>query len=390
MFTWPYPPNWSAKVEETLRFKTEIIQSRQGQEQRVATRFEPRVELNFDVLVRRDGLRQFTQDIYRNVRSEIIMPFWPAAVQTTNLNPIGSTSIQVTQAEPWMVAGAWTSIGSDGTAESHRIASGSGTTINLVTGLAQARRVASWCAEGWPGRLSGTMDTNGPTSEVSTATIDFAATPGALPVTPLGTGSVLLDGLEVFDFPMNWSSGIRTNLEDFREVLDEGTGIIDFLYPVTALAITRRFTMIRKDRTLARKMEEFFRRMRGMQREFYYANPQSDLVAVTGIASGASTITVAGANVAAYLNDDPVHRAIAVPTALGTVYNQVTSATALGNTTILYLRDPWPYTVAVGGIKRVSLLNRSRFASDVLTVEWLTSTVASVSGAVRTLEDDWS
>ena len=389
MFVWAHPPNWSQGFEVTLRFLTDILQSRRGREQRIARRFEPRITVEFRSLAKRSNFTKVQRELFLELRNEIVMPFWP---DRRYLSASASgTTVQVTEARPWMKAGALLCICQDGQGEAKTIASRSGTTITLETALDGSWDAGASVLEGLPGRMDQKTTQRGHTSEVNEITVAFEVTPGAEPdYTPAAAG-LTLDGLEVFTFPANWAAAPRIEVEDVgRTVIDYEDGVQEVFHPFDFPTVLRRVQLLRNGFDAVREVEDFFRRHRGRQRAFYFPNVQRDLRATGGITSGAKTLTVEDSEVAAYLNGNTVHRALALKTPDGWLYNQIESAVAGSGTTILTMRDNWTETVSLSAIGRIAFLNVSNFASDAFSMEWRSDNVATTVVTLSTLEDFWS
>lgn len=388
MFVWPHPPNWSSSFEVTLRFLTDINVSRNGKQQRIAQRFEPRMAFEFTSLAKKANFMAVQRELFQELRNEIVMPFWPDR-RFLAASASGAT-VSVTEARPWMQAGATLCIVKDGRGEAATIASRTGTTITLTAALTGSWEAGSSVLEGFKGRMDQKTTQRGYTDEVNAVSVAFEVTPGSEPDYDAGAPVTTFDGLEVFDFPVNWSAAPRVEIEDPRIMLDYNYGVNRVYHPFDFPTVIRRFQLLRNGFDAAREVENFFRRHRGRQREFYIPNLQRDLRAAAGIVSGANTLTVEGAEVAAYLNGNTIHRAVAVKTPSGWRYNQIESAVAGAGTTIITMRNNWTETVSVGSLGRIGFLNVVNFASDAFSLEWVSDNVATTVVTISTLEDFWS
>lgn len=386
MFVWPHEPNWASPVETTVQFMTEIVRSRNGQEQRIAQRYEPRMGLEYDMAGRREANRDFQRQVYSNIREEIIMPVWSARALVVAAS--GAT-VRVTEAQWWMEPGAILCVLHNRKAESAVIANRSGNTITLETPLADPWPSGARVYEGVIGRIEPKVTWTARTSEVSTIPLAFAVTPGKEPIHGTGAVGAVFDGKEVFDHPVNWASNGRMEIEDPRAVIDYEFGTHEVLHNIAFPTITRRFEMLARSVEDAKRLENFFRRHKGRQRSFYVANTQRDLLPVSGISAGAKTLIVEDREVADYLNSNTVHRAIALKTPSGVRYNRIESTTKGSATTILSLRDAWPETVPERLLGKCSFLNLANFGSDGFSLSWLSDRIATTTVTITTLEDFW-
>lgn len=390
MYVFAQAPDWKQSFEAVIRYQTQILYSRSGKEQRIAKRFEPRVGFEFQVLARRDRFIHLQREVYQNLRSQIVCPFWPDRRELSIPAGTGLTTVQVSESRPWMKIGALLVLSHDGQGEAHVISAVSGTTITLETALSSSWSVGTAVVEGFKGYLDADFSQRAYTDELSAFDIQFQVEPGSSPVYETGVVGTTFDGLEVFEVPVNWANALQTEVKDPRSIVDYGYGVREVFHPQNFLTLTKRFSMLEDTFETVKAIEDFFRRQRGQQKEFYFPNPQRDLKAVSGLNIGQQTLTVEGSEFAEYFTDETVHRAIAVNTASGPIYNQIENAVASGGNTVLYVRNAWTATVSLAELGRISILNVTRFASDALTVEWKTSSVATVRGAFQSLEDHWS
>lgn len=371
----------------SLRFQTKILESRQGRQQRIAKRFEPRTTFEFSCLAARDRFLPLQRELFEQLRNEIVVPFWPSTRSLLIAVPATATILSVDSVAHWMRPDAILCVTQDGQGEAAEIASVSGTQITLKTSLTRAWEVETTVVEGFKGYLNQTTQQGVQTSEVNTIPITFELTPGADLPRDVGPSLTTYNGTEVFDFPVNWSRTSQLSIEDPRSTLDFGYGRKSEFHPFKFPTLVRKADLLRKGYDSARQVEDFFRRHRGMQKEFYLPNSQRDLRAFAGIVSGGSTLAVVDPDNAAYLDGNTVHRAIAVKTPSGTIYNRIASATQQTDHTVLNLYDFWPASVDAENIGKISFLNVTHFASDAFNLEWRSDNVATTQVTFRTLED---
>ena len=389
MFVWAHPPNWKQSFDMVLRYQTQIIYSRSGKEQRIAKRFEPRISFEFQNLARRDKFPAIQREIYRNLKEQIAVPFWPDTQRLTATAASGVTTLQVSTSRPWMQAGALLLLIYDGKGEAVRIAGIAGTSVVLETATTRPWPVGTYVSEGFLGLLDPDVSQKGYTSEVSAIDVQFNVAPGTSQIHDTGAQGTVFDGQEVFEVPVNWANAVQVEVKDPRKTLDFGRGVWEVFHPQEFLTITKRVSMLEEGFDSIRSIENFFRRCRGRQKEFYLPNPQRDMKAVGDLTLGTTTFTVSGEEFADLLSTDTVHRAVAIQTKAGPLYNQIENAVASGGDTVVYVRNAWTATVPLSEIGKVSIMNATRFASDALTIEWKSNSVATIRGAFQSLEDHW-
>lgn len=388
MFVWPHPPNWSNGFDATIRYLTEVLRSYNGKEQRIAKRFHPRLSFEFEVMPRRDAFHLVQRDLYRHGRDEMLVPFWPSR-QRLATAPTGAT-VEVDEVRDWMVPGKRACIVQNGAGEDITISGVSGTTLTLQASVAGAWTAGADIMEAFPARLDDRVRQRAFTDTVTRVDLQFDVVPGQEGDYTPGPAGTTFDGLEVFEFPINWQTAPRLDMEHEREIVDFDYGVNRVFQPIAFPTLIKRGSLLRNGFAAVREVEDFFRRHRGRQREFYFPNPVRDMRAAVGLTTGSNVLLVDDPLLADMLAGDTVHRAIAVKTTVGTFYRQIMSAVQSGPHTQLQLRTNWPVSIPLENIGRIAFLNVANFASDAFSFEWRSYNVATTSVTISTLEDFWS
>ncbi len=86
--------DWSTQPEMNIQYLTEVIESFDGTEQRIALRDQPRVSLTYQYLLDDGALTGF--DIkYGNIGGQLFIPMWPQASELTRDVAIGERTINL-------------------------------------------------------------------------------------------------------------------------------------------------------------------------------------------------------------------------------------------------------------------------------------------------------
>lgn len=118
-----FPPDWSGGVSETLAHQTDILQSRDGTEQRRSLRTKPRAGMEYTVSVRGDDINRLDGALWAGQASAVKVPFWPGKVSLSSAASSGDHTVRVAAIAPpkvvsfeddkipddmTVVSGAWT------------------------------------------------------------------------------------------------------------------------------------------------------------------------------------------------------------------------------------------------------------------------------------------
>ncbi len=77
LFPWLADPDWSRGVTETLEWKTDVLQSPTGAEQRISRRLSPRRTFEFTTLVHDTGRQRFENMLWQGCAGTWAMPVYP-------------------------------------------------------------------------------------------------------------------------------------------------------------------------------------------------------------------------------------------------------------------------------------------------------------------------
>lgn len=386
MFAWPMRPNWESPVRVTYRFDTEVIVSRDGAEQRIAKRYEPRLSIEFETLESASRFGSATAHLHLRQNEEAICPLWHLASRIGMSVSSGASAIAFASAPNWAQAGAVLVLQEGDAAEAVQVSSVAGDTVNLASPLAGSWGPAAFVTEGVPGYLTEKVKQELVLDRTGGVEMEFDATPGGYPARGEGTSGDTLAGLEILPLEINWGDRRENQNLVIRETVDFGFGRIKHHAPVAFPTVTREASVLGETEKLE-ALEQFFLRHRGRQREFYCRSYQRDFEPVSGVTALGSSLRVKGTWAYDLLNGNTVHRAVCLSTRAGKLYRQIDSVSLDGENTLIVVGEPWGDSHNLNQILGASMLNVSRFASDALTVDWRTGKVGSAKLSIQTLED---
>lgn len=232
-------------------------------------------------------------------------------------------------------------------------------------------------------RLQDSVTVDHATSGVSSADITLAVEPGTdtygEPDVDYGNS---YQGRLVFPFSINWKSGVPDALSFPRRTIDFDSGRIAVDRPVAFNTRATTVSLLRAGLDEVSRLLDFFGLMRGRQGEFYAVSVLDDFRVVAETVS--TTVQVAGLVADMF---DSVNCGIVIELKNGLrFYRLVTTAAESGGTTLLSVDQPFNDSVSPATVRRCAWMRVARFASDDLTIEWITSTVAQSQVQVQTLE----
>lgn len=256
--------------------------------------------------------------------------------------------------------------------------------------------------ENWPvgtrvyAALSGYVD---PAVQVTRITNNVARVNLRFGVTPLSEKWIeppvapnTFNGRELFLKRPNWAQEVASTAQHEVDEIDYDRGGIFRVSPVTFGTENRRATYLNRDADEAQLLLDLFLRMRGRQGEFYMPTWEYDFAPKDAVSSGSASMRVAGTTLADCYGDSTVHKAMFVMLQDGSlIFRKVLSVSIVsdggGTDSAITISGSWDTSFTADNIVMCGWMPVWRLASDELTVEWVTNTVAQVQLTVQTVED---
>jgi len=396
----PFSHNWSSPYTTTYEFSTDILTSRNGTEQRRARRETARKGFQTSLLVDGPRLTLFDRVMFTSQNQELYFAEEPRGFTTYGLAASGVTTTFVTEADhpaAWVVEGAVVGLIDDIRVGLRTIDSvvvetvGDVTTYHVdfleseITSWPIGTRVCPLRA----GYLNDDTAVTFRTSTVATASLDFDVTPASedndAPETDwLNTWG----GREVFRWKGNWGTPPSANYRAPRETVDYGQGVTATFRPIVFATRVLQASYLSDTLAQGEELRTFFCRMKGQRGEFYMPTWQPDMTPLSDLDSWDTSVTVAGTDIVAYFSDDPIRRAFAFVYKTGDmVFRKIVEITEDGGNSVIEFEPPTPWPIAAADLRCLSWLSVYRFASDTMTIEFLTESVSRTQLSVSSLPD---
>ena len=421
-------PNWTERVSETYDFKTTVFTSRSGKEQRMSERAKARRTVAFTTMLWDDRLQAFQALMHERGASTITIPD-PARYAAILDQPaaIGATVLYLTATPPWLVedmalslsnldqsefrtGGEIANVGSFSTAfDDAEFDVSRRASLTLTASLTRAWPAGTVIRPVISGRLKKDVEFAYQMANVANADISLSILPPS-DVPDLGAAAFqVFDGRPVLLTAPNWTQPPSvTHSTPFEEV-DYGRGVVQAFLPVEFYTRITQFSYSGRSREDVGKLLKMFVEMRGRQGEFYCPSWVDDMRPSGGIVSGTSVLTILGTRIADTYADSTVNNAVAIlltdgrwifrkvisiasttedgPGAFSTAYGEDFDAEdGSGFFSQLTFSAPIAEDIFQRDIAMICWFNVCRFASDTLSINWMTDDVAQVVAQIMTLE----
>jgi hypothetical protein len=385
MKLWPFEPNWKNSVNVTISYLTEIITSRAGREQRTAWRKTPRRQVEFRVTLDSDGQRQLHRFLSSEMGKMTTMrdPVRRVAAIGTALS--GSTSLTVSRVPTWLQAGItlvlphgqWTTVTAI-----------TGTVLTLTDALTADVAAGALVYLGVQGQLESLMRVSSQTNGVAELQFTFNIDPGSEPRDDGYYNAIHFENRELLIDRPNWSNPVESQYSQTYEQLDFDAGRILTYTPIAFGSYLRTSTFLRQTDTQIEGIQKFVRRQRGRAHEFLMPTWIPDFKVLSGINEGGQNILVDGIETYNQFVRDPLHKYIVVITDDGRFIPRriINIFNVDGTQSQIRVTPLWPTTLSQNQIEMVCWLYVSRFATDDLTMEWITDQSAQTTLSIQALE----
>lgn len=391
---WGFMPNWKDGFEMSLEYRSDIITSRSGKEQRIANRQTPRKEMSFQSVVHEEGFREFIRYMSAWQNLPTMMPEFTRSAHIEAADA-SDNEITIIEDADWMIVGQTVGLIKGGIRGSEyvirRITEVDGNTATLNGTLDQDWVAGSRVYPMVSGRISTSITTNQRTNRTAVVAVKFSADPASEIERPVGEPVVTHLDREVFLRRPNWADSMSPEFQAILEKVDYGIGRVTNFQPVRFNDRLHKANYLGLNRESSDDLIRFFMRQSGQVGEFFMPTFTEDLMISAMSAATTSTLRLDGDETAQDYKDGTVYRDLIVFMADGTYFTRHVvdiSVAFIGGSpgSIIQVDEPWPVDITPTNVKQICWMPLWRFNTDLLTVSWVTDQAAEIAMSMKTLE----
>ena len=381
-------PNWGNGVRESFEFLTTIFTSDSGKEQRSAERTFARRSLSFEAVVHADALRDLRADLHE--RSDFLS-YIPEPVHRLSTvavyAPLGATSVQFADTVDTAHIGQRVCVMAKNRNFFATISSIAGSTVTFTAPIEAEAVVGDDLRLCTVGRMPTSVTVKYVTDDIALFDAAFNQNPGTANIDYGTSAFSTFKGREVFNEKPNWANPPSVEIVSEYDVTDFKRGVIRTYSPIDFISRVTQFTFLGRSTAKMHRLIDLFQRQLGRCGEFWCPSWTSDLRLVQGITNGSSSIVVAGRKVADYYAGSMVEKAVAIRRSNNAwLYRYITGITTDGTNSTITFDSAFTFDVDLEDIVGLYWLNVCRFATDTMTVQWITDEVAQTVFQITTLE----
>lgn len=390
---WGWPIQWSGGYEEERAFRTDIITSRDGTEQRIGARINPRVEYNFTSLLRGRTLQTAIARASKDQGKAYFVPHPQSpAILGTELPSVGLVFSLTDDAPAWLVPGVYTVL-EDPVGETALgvVISVDGPDIGLAAATGRTFPEGSKMRLAVEGRFDGATEFSLRTNKTATVATKFSGDPVETPHPVFGEAPVSLEGVEFFDMRPNWRGEAELTLEQQFDLIDFNRGAVDAFFPISTTARTQQHTYSVSTSEGFDRIFGLFYRAAGRRRRFFMPLWVDEIEPFGITYSGQETLTVLGDDFSAAYAQNGSYKRILIRR-YGELEDLILTVDSIGldptGNSVITFTEPVDTDIIPQEIVNMNWIMPVRLASDRLTIDWLTDGVAEVTLTTMVLEGE--
>ena len=389
----PFLHNWSKGAYSVeLEYKTEVWTSRSGKEQRRGYRQTPRKRIDGDFTMGFANFRLFNRLMDSWQKNQFAIPELSRKAYLAVRHQASTNDVTLEGVAPdWIVPGSSVIFRLKGEMEIRRVNSVSGSTVNF----------SNTSLRDWESGtlihplLSAYVGTNTSaqvhTDSVETLQVSFDVIPGTEPSVAIPAATTFFKGYELFQRTPNWKTSPKLTFTVAPEDVDFGFGRIARFNPIEFGSRMLQLGYTNANENISWEIINLFRRMSGQLGEFYMPTWSADILPEFTSPTGTRLLRFAGDWMSKEYGDSTIYKAISIRFGDGTVQNvgiqSIVEQNDLGQVfSVMTLEDDLVSPVSPSSVTHISWLLRWRFASDQLSIEWITDDKSQISVTMKTLE----
>lgn len=380
MVLFPFAPNWRDSISLNYQFKTEIITSRSGKEQRRAVRANPRKTVAFGITL--PSATPLDQFMVRNHLDVITVADYSRHVRLVSGVPFDGQVFEVDVVPDWMSAGRAIILGG----QQRTVSAVSGNLVTIDAPSVVAVPSGEQIFPAVNGRLDDSISVQKLTDRAVEASISIQLTPGSVPADDADSPQEVFNGREVFLFEPNWASPVDGSYSVTTDTVDFGFGRTMTYTPMRFDTRIRQIQVVFPTQTDRADAVSFFTRMKGRRGEFYMPTWSDDLVVARPADADSLLMWVKGREVYETYAGSTTRKAIVLRTPDGyQFYRRVLNITTDGVDSLIETDIEW--SVDIDETIGLSWLPVARFATDDFAMECVTDEVGRAQFSTQSLED---
>lgn len=387
----PLAHSWDSAFTASYEFKTDLLRSHTGKEQRKAVRFNPRRSFQYSLTYMRDQKYFLDQFFDTDARKLAWMPEENCTTRTVEAMGEDDPAVRVRNTnKPWMKPGVTVILQWKGRAETRKIASVGSSILTFSEFNKTTWPVGTRVTKAVLCRVQQDAESSRLTSSAGTMGIQAVADPENDLYSPGDFEQSFLGFREYFQYPPDWANSPSITHQYPRDDIDYGFGSISSFVSEKFPQRLTKIDVWRGSAAASFGVIDFFCRHWGMQREFFFPAIEK-MIPYAATAGKTKAIIVDGLNFGEVYAASTVYKRVMFKRKDGTeIHRQIDFIEVLPdtNSTVIWVTEELPdEPLSPADTLGLFWVTVARFATDRLDVQWLTDEVARFSLITKNLEN---
>ena len=380
-----FPPNWDRGVQETLEFKSSVIDNHDGSEQRASLRSRPRRSFEYTTLLR-GGDQQRVDSLLFGWQSRLFaLPCWPEESRLTAAANVDDNTLSLDTTHRSFVEGGLVAVyESPAKVEIREVSEVTPSSITLTAGLTHSWPTGARVYPAFVAAANATLSGRRLTDRVLELPVRFTCEPSATTDNATGVQDGTYRGAELSLSRVNWADAQTVEWNADYSLLDQGTGKFSLLPRSGFSQVTKAHDWTLKGLSAVSSFRGWLSRRSGRAVAVYVPSGFDDF---TLLADALPTDTGIDCRQNDYENQvvgNTARRDILIQFRDGTslacrVFSAATTDTGL---TRLVFTEQLGRAVTVASVRRISYLGLYRLGSDSITLNWMTRGVVTANATL--------
>lgn len=391
LIIWPFGPNWSGGIAESFDWMTDVFTSYSGNEQRISLRSKPRRSFEYSTWVKGAEAALLRNLLWGWQNRNYALPLW--ADRTELGAPAANGEIMLTVATSnrgFFPGGLLAIVKGAFEYEVVEILEVEDGQVVLARGLERSWEALTDVFPVNICRMPTTVSSRRLTDSVEEVSIVFDADPTQTnPMIPSAPAQEVLAGREVVLRKPNWARPVDIQSHFEYNLIDFSVGAV-LADPTREFAqVSRRFQWVLKSKAEVDDFKALLGRLKGRQTPVYLPTWFEDFQLHEEISA---------ANVSVPVKDNAFRDMVGYDSAQGALMILVKGASPIirqidvvgtnsAGDTVLQLTEEVGVDLTFSSVKRLSLVHLCRLASDRVTVNWVSDSVATVEATFITVRE---
>jgi len=383
--TFPIPPQWDKRIVETLSWKTDVIVSYDGSEQRVSLRREPRREMRFDITTNNQETQKLDSLLMNWLARPFAIPVWQDETRLTSQALAGTYTVYLdTIGRDYVVGNSVIFFTSFDDVETAEIVAITDTSLDIKLPIISTQVEGTLVYPIRIGRLPDKMSTAFITPKVDTAKMSFNIIKNDND--PLTEVPNTYRSVPILEDRPNYTEELKTGYNVNIEMLDNllAEPYVDLENGFNK--VTTSFTWIKKNKADLQTLREMLHARRGRRTPIWVPTWNHDLTMVGSALLGSNILTVKAHDRSLHVDGMYNRRDLMIIKKDGSKhYCRINSSVQVGSTEELAVSPSLPFAVNADDVEVMCYIEICRLSSDTVEIEWITPLISKITLGFTTL-----